>query len=641
MSFSLDSFKQTRANIVLSFTQLSFLLKEMNLEKEYEKISGLKQQLQDEEFTVVVVGEFSRGKSTFINGLLGTRVLPSLVRPTTAVLNVITHNPTPSIHLHFQETNTSKSISEEQFKKLIAPKEPLEGDEESEQEYKQQVEFISQIKYAEIGYPLPFCENGVRIIDTPGVNDLDPAREQITNTIIPTSDAAIFILAATKILSESERSFLRDRLLANDIHKIFIVINFKDLLKSEEEIEKVMTYARTELEELLPNTKIFMVAAKEALNARRIANGEELTFRGQPVEPWPIANTGFIELERALAEFLQFDRGAVKMQKPIQQATKLIDQILKKQIAFEKKTLMNQVEGVQAKVDAFIPKIDHVRKVGQEADKNLNFALKKEALSLENWYQSELKKITATAFDVFEENRYRSTEQINREIEDTIAPLERKLHQQKSEKMKATVKMAIEKSSSNVNDEWLKLDYNLQQIWSEPEENLVPSTLSYQKESKPSIFDDLYEELDDAWDNSTSFLGKVAIGAGYAATVVANGVSWLWGLFTSGEDEKTKLRRDLTNQFSQTEKKKLGDFQKQWKAISKSASEQFKQTVQSHVQQAEDQLRTLKQNASLEKTEVLKKVEVVQRQEKKLIGTKEQLQSHYHGLSRKTEKVEV
>ncbi len=613
----------------------------MNLEKEYEKISGLKQQLQDEEFTVVVVGEFSRGKSTFINGLLGTRVLPSLVRPTTAVLNVITHNPTPSIHLHFQETNTSKSISEEQFKKLIAPKEPLEGDEESEQEYKQQVEFISQIKYAEIGYPLPFCENGVRIIDTPGVNDLDPAREQITNTIIPTSDAAIFILAATKILSESERSFLRDRLLANDIHKIFIVINFKDLLKSEEEIEKVMTYARTELEELLPNTKIFMVAAKEALNARRIANGEELTFRGQPVEPWPIANTGFIELERALAEFLQFDRGAVKMQKPIQQATKLIDQILKKQIAFEKKTLMNQVEGVQAKVDAFIPKIDHVRKVGQEADKNLNFALKKEALSLENWYQSELKKITATAFDVFEENRYRSTEQINREIEDTIAPLERKLHQQKSEKMKATVKMAIEKSSSNVNDEWLKLDYNLQQIWSEPEENLVPSTLSYQKESKPSIFDDLYEELDDAWDNSTSFLGKVAIGAGYAATVVANGVSWLWGLFTSGEDEKTKLRRDLTNQFSQTEKKKLGDFQKQWKAISKSASEQFKQTVQSHVQQAEDQLRTLKQNASLEKTEVLKKVEVVQRQEKKLIGTKEQLQSHYHGLSRKTEKVEV
>lgn len=349
----------------------------MNLEKEYEKISGLKQQLQDEEFTVVVVGEFSRGKSTFINGLLGTRVLPSLVRPTTAVLNVITHNPTPSIHLHFQETNTSKSISEEQFKKLIAPKEPLEGDEESEQEYKQQVEFISQIKYAEIGYPLPFCENGVRIIDTPGVNDLDPAREQITNTIIPTSDAAIFILAATKILSESERSFLRDRLLANDIHKIFIVINFKDLLKSEEEIEKVMTYARTELEELLPNTKIFMVAAKEALNARRIANGEELTFRGQPVEPWPIANTGFIELERALAEFLQFDRGAVKMQKPIQQATKLIDQILKKQIAFEKKTLMNQVEGVQAKVDAFIPKIDHVRKVGQEADKNLNFALKK------------------------------------------------------------------------------------------------------------------------------------------------------------------------------------------------------------------------------------------------------------------------
>src|SRR6476620_10518586 len=47
--------------------------------------------LDDERFSVVVLGEFNHGKSTFINALLGTPLLPTGITPTTALLAHVTH----------------------------------------------------------------------------------------------------------------------------------------------------------------------------------------------------------------------------------------------------------------------------------------------------------------------------------------------------------------------------------------------------------------------------------------------------------------------------------------------------------------------------------------------------------------------
>ena len=49
--------------------------------------------LDDERFTVVVLGEFNHGKSTFINALLGAPVMPTGITPTTAVLAHVMHGP--------------------------------------------------------------------------------------------------------------------------------------------------------------------------------------------------------------------------------------------------------------------------------------------------------------------------------------------------------------------------------------------------------------------------------------------------------------------------------------------------------------------------------------------------------------------
>ncbi|WP_100405545.1 dynamin family protein [Bacillus solitudinis] len=640
MSFSLDVFKQTQTEVVQGFEQLSFLLAEMRLENEKEKVSVLKQQLQEEQFTIVVVGEFSRGKSTFINALLGKRVLPSLVRPTTVVLNKIIYKPEPSIELHYHDDDRMETITEEDFKKLIAPKEPLAGDEASMKEYESEVDKIKRVKHAEIGYPLPFCENGVQIIDTPGTNDLDPVREQITNNIIPTSDAAILLLAATKILSASEISFLRDRLLANDIHKIFIVINFKDEMQSEADVEKVMSYARNKLMPILADVKIFMVSAKEALNHRRIANGEVITFRGEPVQPWPLEKTGYLELEKALADFLQYDRGSVKLRKPIRQAVKLIDHVLKSQIEFEKSSLTNKVEGIQEKVKAYYPKLNEVKKIGMDAEKRIESALKAEALTLVEWYKDELKSISKVAMDVFEENQYEDSNEINYEVEQAIAPLERALHIEKNRRMNETIKSVIEKMSRNLNQEWAELDTTIQNLSGQGTLDVLDLAAVAQVESQRSMFDDLIEELDDAWANSSSFLGKVAIGAGYALTLVASGISWVVGWFIPREDPVAKMKRQLISQLKETRRSKVIAFESQWRGLSKAVIVQFHQIVAQHVEQAEGQLSKLEQNARLATDEVQKKLEIIERREKRLKATKDQLESVYERVA-KTRAIEV
>jgi Dynamin family. len=57
-----------------------------------EQVSGLISRLESGRFHLAILGQFKRGKSTFLNALLGDAVLPSSVIPLTAVPTLITYN---------------------------------------------------------------------------------------------------------------------------------------------------------------------------------------------------------------------------------------------------------------------------------------------------------------------------------------------------------------------------------------------------------------------------------------------------------------------------------------------------------------------------------------------------------------------
>ena len=54
-------------------------------------VEKLKESFEKEEYTIIVVGEFSAGKSTLLNALMGRRILTSFTSETTATVNFLRH----------------------------------------------------------------------------------------------------------------------------------------------------------------------------------------------------------------------------------------------------------------------------------------------------------------------------------------------------------------------------------------------------------------------------------------------------------------------------------------------------------------------------------------------------------------------
>lgn len=293
------------------------LLDELQLNHIQEKLRNDQHKLADEKFTLVVIGEFSRGKSTFVNAMLGKPVLPSSKQPTTNIISKIVYGTRPSYVLYYRDGN-HKIVSDKEFLEIKAQADVDPSDFEKVKRFFKKTEDFSKIDFAKIAYPLSFCQNNVEVVDTPGTNDLNVGRMEITYRYLQNAEAAILLLGADQALSKSEKEFLRERVIGNQIQDIFIVINYKDVLSGPEEEEKVKQYVLNNLADIGNFSKrIFMVSSKQALLFRRKEGGETLKAKTLLMLPDSMEETGFPEFEKTLAHFLSEEKGRAKLNKYI------------------------------------------------------------------------------------------------------------------------------------------------------------------------------------------------------------------------------------------------------------------------------------------------------------------------------------
>ncbi|MGE0790044.1 MAG: dynamin family protein [Sandaracinaceae bacterium] len=215
---------------------------------------GRIERLESERFHLVVLGEFNHGKTTFVNALLGAPVLPMGVTPTTAVIHHVVHGKSPQARAVSDQDKHDVPL--EQVADFVV------GGKAAEEE----------VRYLEVDYPAAILEGGVVLVDTPGVNDLNSARAEITYSYLPKSDAILFLLDAGQILKESERSFIANKLLSQSRDKVIFVINKIDLLDDTERAE-ALAYARTNLAKLVDQPKVFAVSAEQALGGDTEGSG--------------------------------------------------------------------------------------------------------------------------------------------------------------------------------------------------------------------------------------------------------------------------------------------------------------------------------------------------------------------------------
>ncbi|EXI92592.1 MAG: putative GTPase [Candidatus Accumulibacter sp. BA-94] len=313
---------------------------ELNDAQTERRIARLLDKLREDRLQVAFVAEFSRGKSELINAIFfagyGNRVLPSTAGRTTMCPTelLFDRSKLPSIELLPIETREAKtSISEykrfpdewrivpidttraeamqealrhvsDVIRVLPAVAENLgftlaDGDSELLRRGEDGCVEIPRWRHAVINFPHPLLEQGLVILDTPGLNAIGTEPE-LTLSLLPNAHAVLFILAADTGVTQSDLTVWREHIAsAGSRSKGRIVVLNKidtlwDELKSAQEIDaeivrQVDTCAWT-LD--LPEDQIFPVSAQKALVAK-INDDDELLQRSR-----------LAELETALSEEL-------------------------------------------------------------------------------------------------------------------------------------------------------------------------------------------------------------------------------------------------------------------------------------------------------------------------------------------------
>lgn len=317
----LQDYTKKKNELTQYLQRLEILANDLHLKNQSKDLKQSIIQLGQESFELAVVGEFSRGKSTFVNAMLGHRILPSSKKPTTTVISKIIYGDKPTYEIVYKSGKT-KRLTEDAFLKLTAPKEANENDLLNWKKYLGLKEDINKIDYAVVAYPLEFCRDNVEIVDTPGINDINTGRVDITYRYVNQADAIIMVLAANQILTASEMEFLEQRIKNNQISDIFFVINFKDELKTAEEEQDAIAFAREHLQKMMHDLdrplRLFLLSSKQALVYRRVNSGE--TLKPSITKKWmpsSLAETGFPDFESALGKFLSDEKGAIKLRKYI------------------------------------------------------------------------------------------------------------------------------------------------------------------------------------------------------------------------------------------------------------------------------------------------------------------------------------
>ncbi len=336
-------------------------LNQLGLAIDGSALLDLIRKLKNDNFKVLVIGEFKNGKSTFINALMGEKVLPAYATPCTAVINEVVYGKEKKALLFFKDPlpeEIATDISPEALQHIKKydskhiPPMPLEVANLAEyvaipDQTKDQADSIKESPYSKVvlEYPIELCRDGIELIDSPGLNE-NWTRTKVTEEYLNQADAILFVFHCSKLASASEIDYITDQIRARGHDDIFFVCNAINLI-DEDEQDRVIQFGNQKLSPLttLGEKGIFYVNALGALKAKQKKNTDEL------------ASTGMPSFESALSEYLRNNRGKAKLMQIIIPGKSFIDVLKTQHIKSYIAALDQDVESLEKKVTDALPNL--------------------------------------------------------------------------------------------------------------------------------------------------------------------------------------------------------------------------------------------------------------------------------------------
>jgi len=237
--------------------------------------------LAEDQFNLMVVGRFSRGKSTLMNAILGGAHLPTGIVPLTSVITTVRYGSRPQVVLHFRDSGLNREVPLSELAEYVTQ----QGNPGN----------TKKIAYAEIQLPVEILRRGFFFVDTPGLGSPIVENTLTTEQFLPQADAFVLVTSFESPLSEEEGRILER--VRNTDKKLFVLLNKLDTVTPEERLQ-AREFVAEQLQVLLGREfrQLYSISARQALEGK--VSGDRKT----------LDDSGLQAFEAELFRFLTEDR---------------------------------------------------------------------------------------------------------------------------------------------------------------------------------------------------------------------------------------------------------------------------------------------------------------------------------------------
>jgi GTP-binding protein EngB required for normal cell division len=194
------------------------------------RIDSLASRLEDNNLEVALFGRVSSGKSSLLNALLSTDVLPVGINPITAVPTKLEYGTTLRAFVTYG-TGRNEIVTVEELGKLVTE----QGNPGN----------LHNVTRAMVQVPSPRLKQGIVLVDTPGLGSLARRGAAETLAYLPSCDLALLLIDAGATLNQEDIGTLR---LLNEAAIPAIVLLSKADLLAEGDLNRVTGYIHEQLQ---------------------------------------------------------------------------------------------------------------------------------------------------------------------------------------------------------------------------------------------------------------------------------------------------------------------------------------------------------------------------------------------------------
>lgn len=303
-----------------------------------EVITSLEDMVYSNKFKIALIGEFSAGKSTFINALLGEELLYYANNESTGAVTTIQSD----IHAHVQVYGKNNVLLDE-FS--------LENDEDRER-----LKFYLNIRSercaedVNIFYPMEGVDKDVIFFDTPGIEEMSRGQLELTKRVLEQANAVLFLIKKEGFTEPALKVITGQHELLGEMRteNIFVVMTHigevhddRTADASQREVERLVKDAENTLEQNgISGIRIYPVDSKEYLwGCNDQLYDKEKYTRDEAVKGKLLSQADyrdrsqFDSFRRELYKFFQKDNRNANLEKDIRNKMNLLLDVMQEKVS--------------------------------------------------------------------------------------------------------------------------------------------------------------------------------------------------------------------------------------------------------------------------------------------------------------------